>query len=204
MSNKRNRTPSEYIGYGLYLYFLGLSLRNVVKALSYLHIVKRSHVSIWKWIQKFRHRRISSTRRNKISEYIVDETILQVGPEYIWLWIAIEPENGQILAQDITQERNMLIAERFLSGVVRYYGNHPISTDGGTWYPQACEFLKMDHHIHSPLEKSLIERTMQYIKDRTEYFDDYFPCKLETCKLKHVRNWLNLFADYHNKEMINA
>jgi putative transposase len=204
MSNKRNRTPSEYIGYGLYLYFLGLSLRNVVKALSYLHIVKRSHVSIWKWIQKFRHRKISSTRRNKISEYIVDETILQVGPEYIWLWVAIEPENGQILAQNITQERNMLIAERFLSGVVRYYGNHPISTDGGTWYPQACEFLKMDHHIHSPLEKSLIERTMQYIKDRTECFDDYFPCKLETCKLKHVRNWLNLFADYHNKEMINA
>ena len=204
MSNKRNRTPSEYIGYGLYLYFLGLSLRNVVKALSYLHIVKRSHVSIWKWIQKFRHRRISSTSRNKISEYIVDETILQVGPEYIWLWVAIESENGQILAQNITQERNMLIAERFLSGVVRYYGNHPISTDGGTWYPQACEFLKMDHHIHSPLEKSLIERTMQYIKDRTECFDDYFPCKLETCKLKHVRNWLNLFADYHNKEMINA
>ena len=118
--------------------------------------------------------------------------------------VAIEPENGQILAQDITQERNMLIAERFLSGVVRYYGNHPISTDGGTWYPQACEFLNMDHHIHSPLEKSLIERTMQYIKDRTECFDDYFPCKLETCKLKHVRNWLNLFADYHNKEMINA
>ena len=115
-----------------------------------------------------------------------------------------QTENGQILAQDITQERNMLIAERFLSGVVRYYGNHPISTDGGTWYPQACEFLKMDHHIHSPLEKSLIERTMQYIKDRTECFDDYFPCKLENCKLKHVRNWLNLFADYHNKEMINA
>lgn len=204
MSNKRNRTPSEYIGYGLYLYFLGLSLRNVVKALSYLHIVKRSHVSIWKWIQKFRHRRISSTRRNKISEYIVDETILQVGPEYIWLWVAIEPENGQILAQDITQERNMLIAERFLSRVVRYYGNHPVSTDGGTWYPQACEFLKMDHHIHSPLEKSLIERTMQYIKDRTECFDDYFPCKLENCKLKHVKNWMNLFVNYHNKEMTNA
>ena len=207
MISKRKRTPSEYIGYGLYLYFLGLSLRNVVKALSYLHIIKRSHVLLakkWKWIQKFRYRRISSTSRNKISEYIVDETILQVGPEYIWLWVAIESENGQILAQDITQERNMLIAERFLSGVVRYYGNHPISTDGGTWYPQACEFLKMDHHIHSPLEKSLIERTMQYIKDRTECFDDYFPCKLETCKLKHVRNWLNLFADYHNKEMINA
>ena len=40
---------------GLYLYFLGLSLRNVVKALSYLHVVKRSRVFFakkWKWIKK--------------------------------------------------------------------------------------------------------------------------------------------------------
>ena len=204
MSNKRNRTHWKYIGYGLYLYFLGLSLRNVVKALSHLHIVKRSHVAIWKWIQKFRHRRISSTRRKKISEYIVDETILQVGPEYIWLWITIEPKNREILALTISKERNMFIAERFLSGVVRYYGIHPVSTDGGTWYPMACKFLKLKHHIHSYLEKSLIERTMQYIKDRIECFDDYFPCRLENCKLEHVKNWMNLFVNYHNKEMINA
>jgi hypothetical protein len=59
------------------------------------------------------------------------------------------------------------------------YGKHLVSTDGGTWYPlQTCRFLKVDYHVHSSLEKSLIERTMQYIKDRTiEGFDDYFPCK---------------------------
>ncbi|MGD9533625.1 MAG: hypothetical protein AB7V56_07640 [Candidatus Nitrosocosmicus sp.] len=39
---KRNRTPSsEFIDYGLYLYFLGLSLRNVVKALLLLHTESR-------------------------------------------------------------------------------------------------------------------------------------------------------------------
>ena len=94
----------------------------------------------------------------------------------------------------------MLIAERFLSNIVGEYGTHPVSTDGGTWYPQACRFLKLDHHIHSTLEKSLIERTMQYIKDRTESFDDYFPCRLKSCKLMHVKNWLNLFVDCHNRE----
>ena len=104
----------------------------------------------------------------------------------------------------MTQDRNMLIAERFLSGVVRDYGNHPVSTDGGTWYPMACQFLKLDHHIHSPLEKSMIERKMQYIKDRTEGFDDFFPCRTKNCKLKHVLNWINLFVTYHNKEVINA
>ena len=58
--------------------------------------------------------------------------------------------------------------ERFLSKIVHAYGNHAgISTDdGGTWYPPACRFLNLPHHLHSPFEKSLIERTMQYIKDR--------------------------------------
>jgi putative transposase len=36
----------------------------------------------------------------------------------------------------------MFVAERFLSNIVDEYGYHPVSTDGGTWYPQACRFLK--------------------------------------------------------------
>jgi hypothetical protein len=34
-------------------------------------------------------------------------------------------------------------------------------TDCETWYPQACKLLRMAHHLHSPYEKSIIERTMQ-------------------------------------------
>ena len=146
-----------------------------------------------------------STRRTKISEYIIDETLIKVGSEYTWIWTAIEPENRQILALSISKKRNTLIAERFLSGLVKIHGKHPISTDGGTWYPMACRFLGLKHHIHSffaKKEKSLIERKMQYIKDRTECSDDYFPCRIKNCKLKHVINWMNLFVDYHNRKMI--
>ena len=159
MFSKRNRTSSWYIESGLYLYFLGLSTRGVSKALFFLNKVKRSHhVAIWKWIQKYHPRKIIS-KRKRISEHVIDETILKVGSEYIWLWIAIEPENRQILALSISKERNMLIAERFISSLVQIHGKqHPVSTDGGTWYPQACRFLNVDHHIHSSLEKSLIER----------------------------------------------
>ena len=74
----RNRTSSRDIGYGLYLYFLGLSTRNVAKALSFLNIVKRSHVAIWNWIQKYQPKRISS-QRNKIDEFVVDGTQIKVG-----------------------------------------------------------------------------------------------------------------------------
>jgi putative transposase len=196
--NTRNRTPSSYISYGLNLYYSGLSLRRVSERLSCF--IKRNHVSIWNWIQKYRPQK-ALARRKKTCEFIVDETLIKAGSKYTWLWVAIEPENKQILALNISKERNMFVAERFISGLVNAYGKHPASTDGGTWYPQACRFLKLDHHIHSPLEKSLMERTMQYIKDRTECFDDYFPCKKKKCKLKHVINWLNLFADFHNKEL---
>jgi hypothetical protein len=95
----------------------------------------------------------------------------------------------------------MLIAERFIADLVRIHRKHPVSTYGGTWYPMACRFLALKHYIYSPLEKSMIERKMQYIKDRTECFDDYFLCRKKNCKLKHVRNWLNLFGDYHKKEL---
>ncbi len=98
----------------------------------------------------------------------------------------------------------MFVAEHFLSGIVAKHGVYLISTaDGGTLYPQAYHFLKLKHHIHSSYEKSIIEITMQYIKDRTaECFDDYFPCRKKKCKLKHFQQWLNLFANYYNKEII--
>jgi putative transposase len=40
-------------------------------------------------------------------------------------------------------------SERFLPSIVGEYGQHTVSTNRGTWYPQACKFLKIGHHIHS-------------------------------------------------------
>ena len=152
MCRKRNRTSSEHIGHGLYLCFLGLSFRNVAKALSFLHIVKRSHVQVWNWIQKCKPQKMSSNRK-MVSQFIIDETQIKIGSEFFWLWIAIEPKTQAILRTKISKERNMLVAERFMLDIFEEYGKHPVSTDGGTWYPQACKFLKLEHHIHFPYEK---------------------------------------------------
>ena len=144
-------------------------------------------------------------KRKKVQEFIVDETLLKVGSQYVWVWVAIEPLAKVILGISISFERTMLlVAERFLKALVIEYGKHPLSTDGGgTWYPQACRFLNIEHHIHSLYERRYHrERTIQYIKDRTESFDDYFPCGKEKCMLEHVRNWFNLFVDYYNKKVI--
>jgi putative transposase len=93
----------------------------------------------------------------------------------VWLWVAaIEPRNKMILDIRISLERSMLVAEQFIQSLIRKYGKQNISTDGGgPWYPQACTFLNLEHHIHSSVEKNFVERTIQYMKDRTECFDDF-------------------------------
>jgi putative transposase len=73
----------------------------------------------------------------------------------------MEPKNKEILALTVFKERNMLVAERFILGGVKAHWKHPVSKDGDTWYPQACRFLKIKHHIHSPFEKRLVQRTIR-------------------------------------------
>jgi len=87
-----------------------LSTRKVAKALSFLYIVKRSQVSIWKWIKTYKPAKLSSNRR-KISEFVVDETMIKFGSEFLWLWAATEPKNRSILALSISKERNMFVAQ---------------------------------------------------------------------------------------------
>ena len=72
--------------------FRGLSLRRTSERLS--HFIKRNHVSIWNGTQKYDPQKISSKKR-KALEYVMDETVLKVGPKYIWLWVAIEVKRSK-------------------------------------------------------------------------------------------------------------
>ncbi len=204
---ERNKTSTIVVMYSLYLYFLGLSLRNTSKALDIFDDEKRGHIAIWNWIQRFGSCQIY--KRKRISAFIIDETIIQIGNQHFWLWICIEPIHKSVLGIHISEERNMFVAENFITSLVDKYGKHTVYTDGGTWYPQACNFLHLKHRLHSLLEKSLIERFMQYFKDRTECFDDYYPCsnnnqkKKNNCDLQHVYNWIKLFIYFYNTTIRN-
>jgi putative transposase len=108
------------------------------------------------------------------SEFRVDETVNKISSEFIWLWIAIEPTNKEILGFSISKERNLLVAGRFLIQSFRRIWQTFSFNKCGTKYPQGCRFSKLDQHINSSYEKSLIGRAIQYIRDRTKCFDDYF------------------------------
>ena len=198
---ERNRTSTIVIMYSLYLYFLGLSLRNTSKALTIFKDQKRSYVSVWSWIQRFAEYPIY--KRKRVSAFIIDETIIQIGSQQYWLWFCIEPLHKTILGIYISEERNMLVAENFIRSLVDKYGKHTVYTDGGTWYHEACNVLRLKHYLHSPFEKSLMERVNQYFKDRTENFDDYYPCMQDECNLFHVHNWIQFFVSMYNYTITN-
>jgi putative transposase len=149
----------------LQLYSAGLSLRKTSERLSTV-LIKRNHVSIWNWIQRYKPKSIFQIRRT-ISEFVIDETLIKAGSDYVWLWVAIEPRDKMILGIRISIERSMLVAEQFMQSLIRKYGRHNISTDGGTWYPQACRFLNVEHQYDSSIEKRFMEMKIKCIKDRT-------------------------------------
>jgi len=99
-----------------------------------------------------------------------------------------------VLGIHISEERNMLIAETFISSLIETYGRHTVYTDGRTWYHnEACSIIGLKYHLHSSIEKSLMERVNQYFKDRTESFDDYYPCRQNVIYFMYIIGYNSLY-----------
>jgi len=83
--------------------------------------------------------------------------------------IAYEPIKKLFLAFHISHQGNTIDAYLFIEELVRRYGrNKPIWTDEGTWYPEACRWLGMEHHVYPIGWKNFMERLNQTFKDRSE------------------------------------
>ena len=197
----RTRTHPAMIRYALYLYFSSRSFRLAARCLSIA--VTRSHVSVWKWVQKYsRLADKFGTNRRLVKEIFVDETLLQVDGQNYWLWIAYEPNLDVCLMMHLSRERTIFVCYQFFKQLRTRFGRKPILTDGAHWYNDACRWLRLEHHVYATELKNLMERFIQQIKDRTECFDDHFPCrKKENCDRQHVWNWLKLFVLYLHARM---
>ncbi|MDR4510253.1 MAG: hypothetical protein MRJ93_00940 [Nitrososphaeraceae archaeon] len=60
-----------------------MRLLNISKALVIFRDDKMSYVSVWNWIQRLRSCQIYKTKR--VSAYVVDETVIQIGRKHFWL-----------------------------------------------------------------------------------------------------------------------
>ena len=88
------------------------------------------------------------------------------------LWICIDQLTNLCL-ESISQKRKMLVTEKFIRSLVEKYGKHAVFTNGGTWYPEACNFLQVKR-IAYHLEKKFDGTSHSIFKDRIESIDDYY------------------------------
>jgi putative transposase len=194
-SIKRIRTSPAITAYSLYLYFNSRSYRFASKSLE--PIVKRTHVSIWKWVQRYSGLADKFViGKQRIKEIFVDETLVKINGQDYWLWLAYEPNLHVCLMFHLSRERTIFVCYQFFKQIRTKFGSKPIYTDGAHWYHDACKWLRLKHIIYQVQMKNIMERFIQQIKDRTECFDDHFPCRIKGCNIQHVRNWLKMFILY--------
>ena len=95
---------------------LYVSLLNISKVLIIFKHDEIRYVSVLNWIERFGSCNIY--KRKRISAFIIDETVIQVGSQQFWLWICTEPIHTSLLGIYISEERNMLVAEKFIRSLV--------------------------------------------------------------------------------------
>ena len=59
--------------------------------------------------------------KERVSVFIIDEIMIQIGEQNFWLWICIEPVHKSVLGIHISKERNMFVAEQFIRSLVKRY-----------------------------------------------------------------------------------
>jgi putative transposase len=140
--NRRTRTHPAIVRYGIYLYFSSRSFRLAARCLE--SIVKRSHVAIWKWVQKYSgiSDRLLNVNKLAVKKIFVDETLLQIDGQNYWLWIAYEPNLNSCLLMHLSRERTIFVCYQFFKQLRDRFGRKPIFTDGAQWYNDACGWLR--------------------------------------------------------------
>ena len=86
----------------------------------------RNYVSVWNWLQRFGAYQIY--KRKRISAFIIDDTVIQIGNHHVWLWIAIEPVHKSVLGIHISEKKHVC-NRNFIRSLVEKYGRHTVYTD---------------------------------------------------------------------------
>ena len=107
------RSPLPVMAYAVYPYFPGHSLRRASKSLRLT--MSRSHVSIWRWVQRLGPVLGSfGADPRDVHRILVDETMVNAGGTPAWIWIAFEPDLRVMLDFHVSWRGNSIDAYLFI------------------------------------------------------------------------------------------
>ena len=130
--------------------------------------------------------------KGKVKLLLIDDTRVEVGGREVVLYVAFEPILRRIVYMRFFEAANILTAPSFVKRVKALYRSRmKVLTDGAQYYRTACKFLNLDHDVYDLRLGDLMERIVQYVKDRTKDFDDYMPCRRKKCDKRHAQMLLS-------------
>jgi transposase-like protein len=123
---------------------------------------------------------------------LIDDARVEVGGRELVLYVAFEPRLRRIVYMRFFEAANILTAPPFMKKVKALYRSKmKVLTDGAQYYRTACKFLGLERDVYGLRLGNLMERIVQYVKDRTKGFDDYIPCRREGCDKRHAHMLLS-------------
>ena len=174
------RFTVETIGESLGLFYDGLSLADISRHLVSTEGIYVSPATIWRWIIKYskKSERILNKLEVKSSwQWVIDETMVKVAGNNLWLWDVIDHRTRFLLATHITKSRNMRAAVAILTEANKRTIGLPkrIVSDGMPAYPDAVDrvFGSDSQHIRAKgltekVNTNVIERFQGTVKERTK------------------------------------
>ncbi len=135
--------------------------------------------------------------KKRIRCIMIDESMITVDDKRYWLWIDYELYINKYLLMHISKDKTVLTCYYFIKKLRRLYGSKYTITY--RWSLLLSSSLA-DDLVYNQEDRNIMERTIQYIKDRSkECFDDNFPCKDDYSKEHANKNWLSIDVVFNIK-----
>jgi len=140
------------------LYFKGISLRKIRDHLTQFYDVKINHKTIHNWLKKYSkiiNDYVNQLEPNLSEVWNTDEMKVRCGGKWVWLWNVMDNETRFLIANHISQKREVTDARKPFQKAMKIAGTKPdiVVTDGLPAYIRA--FKKEFFTLRNPRTKHI-------------------------------------------------
>jgi len=193
---RRKRKDWKIKALAILIYFAGLSYRKTSKILR--DFEKFSYEAVRQWYHKCKD--LFIVKRKFRRAIAVDETKVKLENREVYVWNAIDVDDGAILAVHVSTTRTSLDALYFLKKILKLCENKPlIIVDGAPWYRWALQRLGLQYKHETFGERNVIEGWYSLFKARVKRFWKRFPVN---SSLESVKRWSVAWVCLYNLEVL--
>ncbi|MFC7082207.1 IS6 family transposase [Halorussus caseinilyticus] len=190
---QRERTATPVRAFAVRLHAAGLSLRETTAVLELLG-VSRSHGAVWQWTHRVADS-VDDPPAASPRRVAVDETVVKVNGEWLWLYTAIDLNSKLLLHIDLFERRGTDPAVQFLDALTQKHDcSQTVFLTDDFGYRTALSRLALAGQLNYT-DRNQIEKWFQTLKMRIDRFHTSWVGSRQS-----AYEWLVQFSHYYNTQ----